>query len=116
MDPTQDPEWRMAKKKAAAPWICEHANENPNVCPCPPNCYCKTRTCKGKQPSPTANKNPLIKDLVIKDIRDRSKVGFQRYGMYLQAHNGRDALRDAYEEAVDLVKYLRQALFERDGK
>lgn len=30
------------------PWLCEHANENPNVCPCQPGCYCKTRTCRGK--------------------------------------------------------------------
>lgn len=25
---------------------CEHANENPAVCRCPVNCYCKSRTCK----------------------------------------------------------------------
>ena len=34
----------------------------------------------------------------------------------LQAFNGRDALRDAYEEALDLCQYLRQALYERDGR
>lgn len=28
--------------------LCEHANENPNVCVCPSDCYCKTRTCKNK--------------------------------------------------------------------
>ena len=27
-----------------------------------------------------------------------------------------DALRDAYEEALDLAVYLRQALFEKDGR
>jgi hypothetical protein len=27
-------------------------------------------------------------------------------------HNGRDALKDAYEEALDLVMYLRQAMAE----
>lgn len=32
----------------------------------------------------------------------------------LQPHNGRDALRDAYEESLDLVCYLRQAIEERD--
>jgi hypothetical protein len=26
--------------------FCEHANEVPNVCPCPPDCYCKAHTCK----------------------------------------------------------------------
>jgi hypothetical protein len=36
--------WLLIK----GPWLCEHANENPNVCPCAPDCYCKTRTCKDK--------------------------------------------------------------------
>lgn len=30
------------------PWGCEHANECPQMCPCPPGCYCSTRTCKGR--------------------------------------------------------------------
>lgn len=25
---------------------CEHANEVPQTCPCPPNCYCKNHTCR----------------------------------------------------------------------
>ena len=29
--------------------FCAHANENPMVCECPPNCYCQTRTCKNKE-------------------------------------------------------------------
>jgi len=28
--------------------FCEHANENPMICECPPDCYCQTRTCKDK--------------------------------------------------------------------
>jgi len=28
--------------------------------------------------------------------------------------NGRDALKDAYEEALDLAMYLKQAMIERD--
>ena len=38
-----------------------------------------------------------------------------RYGTALQPHNGRDALLDAYEEALDLAMYLKQAIVERDG-
>jgi hypothetical protein len=34
----------------------------------------------------------------------------------LQAHNGRDALLDAFEEAVDLATYLAQVIIERDGR
>lgn len=30
--------------------------------------------------------------------------------------HGRDALRDAFEEAVDLATYLAQVLIERDGR
>lgn len=26
----------------------EHANENPASCPCPTDCYCRTRTCKDR--------------------------------------------------------------------
>ncbi len=30
--------------------FCEHPNENPYICRCEPNCYCKTHTCKDKIP------------------------------------------------------------------
>lgn len=68
-----------------------------------------------EQPPPVANGNSPVWDLVIADMRQRDHFGRQRYGLPLQAGNGRDALRDAYEEALDLVVYLRQALAERDG-
>ena len=54
--------------------------------------------------------------MVIADITARREVGIQRYGTALQAGNGRDALRDAYEEALDLASYLRQAIEERDNR
>lgn len=54
--------------------------------------------------------------LVIMDMADRRMLGISRYGTPLQAHNGRDALVDAYQEALDLCVYLRQAIEERDGK
>lgn len=52
--------------------------------------------------------------MVIADITARRQVGIQRYGTALQAHNGRDMLRDAYEEALDLAIYLRGVLEERE--
>lgn len=52
---------------------------------------------------------------VIEDLRARTALGVERYGRPLQAHNGRNALQDAYEEALDLVQYLKQALLEREG-
>lgn len=54
-----------------------------------------------------------IVDLVVSDLAERKRVGVERYGMALRAHNGRDALQDAYEEAMDLCVYLRQAIEER---
>lgn len=85
------------------------------------------------QPAPTTNDQPAIQDLVIRDIRSvsvrldrdphiddgsyarviadieaRKAIGLERYGTLLQAFNGRDALLDAYQEALDLCQYLRQ--------
>lgn len=71
---------------------------------------------EGDQPLPTVNDNPAIQGLVIADIEARTQVGIQRYGTPLQAHNGRDALRDLYEELLDAANYTRQLLYERDGK
>ena len=47
------------------------------------------------------------------DIEARRAVGVKRYGVELLTHNGRDALTDAYQEALDLAIYLRQAIAER---
>lgn len=66
------------------------------------------------QPDPIPNENPAIADLVIQDIRDRKQLGIERYGVPLQANNGRNALLDAYQEALDLCIYLRQVLAEQD--
>lgn len=52
--------------------------------------------------------------LVITDMEQRRLVGIERYGTPLQPFNGRDALMDAYFEALDLVCYLRQAIEERN--
>ena len=67
----------------------------------------------GDQPLPVPNARPDVQSMVIEDIRARRELGIQRYGTALQAHNGRDALRDAYEEALDLAMYLRQVIEER---
>ena len=69
-----------------------------------------------EQPAPVANELPAVWPLVIMDMAARDQVGRARYGVPLQPHNGRDALRDAYEEALDLCAYLRQAIMERDGR
>lgn len=69
----------------------------------------------GDQPLPTANDRPQIQDLVIADIEKRRALGIERYGTPLQAFNGRDAMRDLYEELIDAVLYLRQVMDEQKG-
>lgn len=51
--------------------------------------------------------------LVIKDMEERRLHGIEKYGVPVQPLNGRDALVDAYQEALDLCVYLRQAIEER---
>lgn len=70
---------------------------------------------QSNQPAPKANDHPAVWDLVLADIKARDDFGQRKYGVRLQPYNGRDVLRDAYEEALDLVVYLRQAIYERDS-
>jgi hypothetical protein len=64
------------------------------------------------QPAPIPNSSTPLWELVIADMRERDAVGRQRYGTPLQAHNGRDALADAYAECLDQAVYLKQAIVE----
>jgi hypothetical protein len=64
------------------------------------------------QPAPKPNEKPAVWDLVLADMRERDGVGRARYGTPLQPFNGRNALVDAYQEALDLVVYLRQRILE----
>lgn len=60
--------------------------------------------------------NRPIWDLVIDDMRERDRKGRISYGTPLLVNNGRDALQDAYEEALDLCAYLKQAIEERNAR
>lgn len=66
------------------------------------------------QPMPTITDGQDIQSMVIADITARREVGIQRYGTALQANNGRDAMRDLYDELLDACCYAKQALVERD--
>jgi hypothetical protein len=68
------------------------------------------------EPPPKRNDNPAIWDLVLEDIKQRDSDGEKKYGTRLQGFNGRDPLIDAYQEALDLVVYLRQEIWERKGR
>jgi len=74
-----------------------------------------------EQPTPTPGTGDLWQNLIDKEddgpVRDamvvRRQIGIDRYGTTLQADNGRDALRDATEEALDLLVYLEQVRVEK---
>jgi hypothetical protein len=65
------------------------------------------------QPKPTEGRGPEIVDIVKKNLDERREKGIQTYGVPLRAGNGRDALWDAYEEALDLCCYLRAEIENR---
>jgi len=67
-------------------------------------------------PPPKEGLEVPVWSLVMKDMTDRDQFGRKKYGQPLKAHDGRDPLTDAYQEALDLAVYLRKAIFERDGK
>jgi hypothetical protein len=67
-------------------------------------------------PNDKSSNLPNLWDLVIHDMEERDKFGISKYNTSLKPHNGRDALLDAYQEALDLCVYLRQALYERDNQ
>lgn len=65
-----------------------------------------------QQSAPTGD-GTVIVDELITDLQARKEFGTQKYGTPLRAHNGRNALLDAYQEALDLVIYLKQCLVEQ---
>lgn len=72
----------------------------------------------GSNPPPKSGKARPSWELVIQDMKARDKTGFKKYGVRLQADNGRNHLQDAYEEALDLAVYLRTQIEKEklDGK
>ena len=66
------------------------------------------------QPNPTHTAASVpVAEHVIADLRRRTAQGVKTYGVPLSTHNGRSALQDAYEEALDLAQYLKQAIMEQ---
>jgi hypothetical protein len=79
----------------------------------------------GDQPLPAAGRGPFMHDLLIADLKrcyrgsgvlklmcadveDRRQLGITRYGKALQAHNGRNARQDGYDELLDFLVYALQ--------
>lgn len=68
------------------------------------------------EPAPKEGVGTPIYKLVMNDLKVRAVEGRKKYGCYLYAGNGRDALIDAYQEALDLAMYLRQRIEEQTSK
>ena len=52
--------------------------------------------------------------MVKKDLDARNALGWIAYGRPMEPFDGRDSLKDAYEEALDMVMYLKKAMVERE--
>ena len=65
------------------------------------------------QPDPKGD-GEIVLNQVLADLQERAEIGKEKYGTYLRANNGRDALWDLYQELLDGVMYIRQLIIERD--
>ncbi len=72
------------------------------------------------EPMPTINELPYqwpsAIERIIQIAKERDEFGFKKYGTRLQPFNGRDPLKDAFQEGLDLLVYIEQELFERPYK
>lgn len=57
-----------------------------------------------------------ILDLVTGDLKARHEQGNRKFGVAMRVNDGRDALQDAYEEALDLTMYLRKEIAQREER
>jgi len=87
-----------------------------------PDC-CRATTLNAPQPAPVTDDAgsevwpSLLAEVALSpELRalceERDALGRAKYGTPLRAHNGRDALKDALQEALDLAAYLQQAAME----
>lgn len=65
------------------------------------------------QPLPVGG-SECVQDALVAEILARKAIGEQSYGSPLMTFNGRSAVRDAREEALDLAVYLMQIEMEVD--
>jgi hypothetical protein len=63
----------------------------------------------------TMKKKKLVFKELIEDIKSRDKKGWEIYKKPMTTFDGRNSLQDAYEEALDLVVYLKKFLLEQDN-
>jgi hypothetical protein len=81
------------------------------------NCELRRRLAAMEGQAP-ASQAAEVCTAVAADIEARRQLGLRIFGkpLVLGQEDGRDPLREAYEEALDLVVYLRWELSRREGK
>lgn len=68
------------------------------------------------QPAPIANDSRPIWELIIEDMKERDRIGREKYGVPLQAGNGRKTLQDLFEELLDALAYTKVLIEESKQK
>lgn len=74
---------------------------------------------EGDQELPVPNDHPSCQERFMqrigKEMPARMALGRHRYGTLLQPLNGRNFMRDAFDELLDLSVYLEGVAFEREA-
>lgn len=63
------------------------------------------------EPKPVGGKGDVMREVIL-DIEGRITHGEEKYGQRVRAFNGRDAMRDLYQELMDALVYTKQNLME----
>jgi hypothetical protein len=59
---------------------------------------------------PPSEQGMLVLPLVLSDLKERAAMGRKKYNNDYRVHTRENPLQEAYEEALDLVMYLRAHL------
>ena len=100
------------------PILCQGCQRYPMMCQCKGGPAEKAEAYESitqEQPQPHGEGLPAGERL-IELIRERTKLGIEKYGESLTTHNGRDSMLDALQESIDLNQYLMQKLMESEDE
>jgi hypothetical protein len=66
------------------------------------------------QPAPVPGEGDGVWTQLIADMQARDQFGRQKYRTALHVEDGREGLVDAFQEALDLLVYLKKAILQRE--
>jgi len=100
-------------------WIAQTFRHHFDGCPSPAEvCAAKLKVTDWNkaEPMPHPGQGQPIWDLVIQAMQERHAQGCAKYGVPLQAFNGRRPWADLLQELMDACAYVMQAIVEADAK